>query len=414
MTPRRVLMVAYHFPPHAGSSGIQRTLRFVRHLPRFGWEPIVLTASECAYANVSDTTLADIPRDTAVHRAWALDTKLHLSIAGRYPHILARPDRWCSWWLPGAVLGARLARRYDVDAIWSTFPIGTAHLIGASLARLTGRPWVADLRDPMLQDDYPSNPALRRSYARIEDKLFNRASAVVTVTHGSAAYYANRFPEAASRLHVIRNAHDEEVFAEAERVKTSEPLVSGRFTLLHSGLIYRSERDPTQLFEALADLRRTHPDHNLCLRMRGCNDEAWLRGLADQYGLADVVEILPALSYKGAIAEMFRADALLILQAANCNMQIPAKLYEYARTGRPVIALTDPEGDTQREVLRMGAGRCAPLDSSWEIHRLLADVLQSPRQPSRPAPDTGGYLDRTAELAALLERVSGSRKSNRY
>ena len=51
---KRLMMVAYHFPPLAGSSGIQRTLNFVRHLPRFGWEPLVLTAHPRAYTRTSD------------------------------------------------------------------------------------------------------------------------------------------------------------------------------------------------------------------------------------------------------------------------------------------------------------------------------------------------------------------------
>ena len=58
---KRVLMIAYHFPPLSGSSGIQRTLRFVRYLPEFGWQPTVLTTHPRAYQQVSDDQLADVP-----------------------------------------------------------------------------------------------------------------------------------------------------------------------------------------------------------------------------------------------------------------------------------------------------------------------------------------------------------------
>lgn len=99
---KRVLMIAYHFPPMHGSSGMQRTLRFARYLPDHGWEPIVLAPSPRAYQQTDSGQLADIPQQVRVHRAFALDTARHLTVMGRYPRVLALPDRWVSWWL-GAV-----------------------------------------------------------------------------------------------------------------------------------------------------------------------------------------------------------------------------------------------------------------------------------------------------------------------
>jgi hypothetical protein len=87
-------MIAYHFPPLQGSSGIQRTLRFARYLPEFGWEPIVLTAHPRAYESVADDQLSDTPAGLHVCRAFALDTSRHLAIGSRYPALRARPDRW--------------------------------------------------------------------------------------------------------------------------------------------------------------------------------------------------------------------------------------------------------------------------------------------------------------------------------
>src|SRR5690606_38220369 len=96
---KRVLMVAYHFPPLAGSSGVQRTLRFSSYLPEHGWEPIVLTTHPRAYSTTSSAQLDQIGSGIRVVRAPAWDTKRHISVGGRYPAFLARPDRWLSWWL---------------------------------------------------------------------------------------------------------------------------------------------------------------------------------------------------------------------------------------------------------------------------------------------------------------------------
>src|SRR6185436_12541597 len=91
---KRVLMVAFHFPPLAGSSGIQRTLRFARHLPQFGWQPMILTAHPRAYERTSDDQTGDTDSIAIVERAFALDSARHLAFRGRYPAFVARPDRW--------------------------------------------------------------------------------------------------------------------------------------------------------------------------------------------------------------------------------------------------------------------------------------------------------------------------------
>ena len=153
-------MVAFHFPPLSGSSGVQRTLRFVQHLPAHGWEPLVLSASSRAYETVSDDLLAQVPAGTEVRRAFAVDAARHLSIGGRYLAAAARPDRWASWRLDGVRQGLKLIQRFKPQVIWSTYPIATAHLIGKALHQKSGLPWVADFRDPMAQQGYPADPKL--------------------------------------------------------------------------------------------------------------------------------------------------------------------------------------------------------------------------------------------------------------
>lgn len=123
-------MIAYHFPPLQGSSGIQRTLRFAQYLPQFGWHPIILTANTKAYENVSSMDLSEMIDQIPVYRSFALDTARHLSILKRYPRILAVPDRWITWWLGSIPKGLYLIKTLKPDVIWSTFPIATAHLIG--------------------------------------------------------------------------------------------------------------------------------------------------------------------------------------------------------------------------------------------------------------------------------------------
>src|SRR5256885_3270780 len=133
----RVLIIAYHFPPCIGSSGLLRSEKFARYLPEFGWVPIVLTLHPRAYESVDYRTLAGIPKGLVVLRAFAVDARRHLSFRGWYADFLALPDRWASWVFGAVPAGLLAIRKHQVKAIFSTFPISSAVLIGFLLHRLT-------------------------------------------------------------------------------------------------------------------------------------------------------------------------------------------------------------------------------------------------------------------------------------
>jgi len=408
-------MIAFHFPPCAGSSGLQRTLRFVQHLPSLGWEPVVLSAHRIAYARTSDDLMPQIPPQTKVLRPFALDTARHLSVAGRYPGFLARPDRWQSWRLPAVASALHLARRLRVDALWSTYPIATAHSIAASVHRHTRLPWVADFRDPMAQDGYPADPLIWQSFAAIEQRTLPVAARSVFTTPSAAEMYRQRFPLLApERIAVIENGYDEEAFAQAERdAPEAPPAPDHTITLLHSGIVYPSERDPSQLMKALAVLKAQHVigAGRFCVRFRASEHEDLLQRLAAEAGVSDLIQIAPPLPYNDALKEMLQVDGLLLLQASNCNEQIPAKLYEYLRARKPIVALTDATGDTAKSLARCGISAIAPLDDADGIARLVTRFVADPRSrgpwlATEQAVLQASRRSRASDLARLLEAVS--------
>lgn len=412
---KRVLMVAYHFPPMNVSSGIQRTLRFAQYLPEFNWEPAILTAHPRVYAGVSPASLAEVPPHLRVRRAFALDTARHLSLRGAYPQWLALPDRWWTWWLGAVPAGLSLIRKLKPDVLWSTYPIATAHLIGYTLHRLTGIPWVADFRDPMSEADYPSNPLERRAFQWIEYQTLRHCERAVFTAPGALRIYAERYPDISqSRLTTIENGYDESSFVGAEQSRGPGRSGSGPLVLVHSGTVYPSERDPRPFFAALSQLCANggikQGELRVVLRATGSDD--YLRGLIARYGIESIVTLEPGLPYRAALAEMLAADGLLLLQAAICNNQVPAKLYEYLRARRPILALTDPVGDTAAVLRNAGIDTIARLDSQEEIARLMVRFLELLRQQRAPVAGeatvaAASRRSRTIELAKLLDAVAG-------
>lgn len=419
----RVLMIAFHFPPFRGSSGLLRTLNFSRHLPQYGWEPVVLTAHPRAYPEVDHGSVTSIPPQVPVTRAFALDAARHLSWKGKYFDCTAIPDRWGSW-IVGAIPAAlRLVRQWQPRAIWSTYPIVTAHVIGAVVQRLTGIPWIADFRDPMVEYDpvkneyWPAEPMARAVRMRVERLVVKHSARTVFVTHGALDAYAERFPAMRrERLAVIPNGYDEENFIAAEESAFAQKKPGTPLTLLHSGGLYpESGRDTSPLFAALVDLRQHGgvTAESLRIVLRASADEANQQRLIRQYGLEDMVFLEPPIRYVEALAEMLRADGLLLFQGPLTNTQIPAKLYEYLRARRPIFAMVDPLGDTAALLRNLSVGTICSFHDKDRIAKSLSEFLTQTRLHKTPLADMT-QISRfsrqasTGDFARLLDGVGRS------
>jgi len=408
---KRLLLVAFHFPPLQGSTGVHRSLAFARYLGRHGWDVTVLTATPCAYPRQSLDNNALVPEGLRVIRALALDAQRHLALFGRYPHALATPDRWRSWIYSGLRAGHRLVREWAPHAIFSTYPIASAHEIALRLSRSCALPWVADFRDPMGQDSYPDDERIRKAYWALEQRVLQHCAAVTVTTEGTAALYRSRYPSfPADRIQVIPNGFDEMAFPPLETPTGERP--PGPLRFLHSGNLYPHERNPQFFFRAVAELRaegRLSPDiARFDLRGGGYPDR--YQPQIASLGIGDMVRLLPGLPYREALREMHDSDFLMLFQAANCNRQIPAKLYEYLYVARPVVGFTDPAGDTGKLLAELGIDTVAPLDDTAAIKSLILEVIRSASEgasyvPARTDVMRFSRAGTTETLAALLDEV---------
>ena len=414
---KRILMIAYHFPPVRVSSGIQRTLKFCTYLREYGWDPLVLTISPRAYELSSPDQLKEIPADVIVERAFGLDTSRHLSIAGKYFHRMAQPDRWVSWWPGGIWTGMKMIRQHKPAAIFSTSPIVTAHLIGQSLVTRTGLPWIADMRDSITEPGYPRDPLTWKIHRKIEENIVNRCTKAVFTTEPTRQMYAERYPDLPeSRWSVIENGFDEENFCDAETNLPIEPLgAPGQITLVHSGILYPHERDPRPFFAAIARLKMAGEIDSsrlqIILRATG-NDELYKPMIANLQ-IGDIVRLEPVVAYRAALQEMLRADGLLLFQGSICNHQIPAKIYEYYRSGKPIFALVDLGGISAKMLRQAGANDLANIADVENIVDVIRQFMKKLSHEhyagvARSFANTHSRKSRTEQLAQLLNGIVDS------
>ena len=404
---KTVLIIAFHFPPVATSSGMQRALKTARYLLEDNWRPVVLTANERAYPKVNPSQLAEIPPEVHVSRTFCLDATRHLAIRGRYPGVLAWPDRWVSWW-PGAVReGRRLIRQYRPSAIWSTFPITTTNLVAGHLAKWSGLPWIADLRDPITLEGYPRDPMRFRLARRIEAMTIERASRVIFTAEFTRSIYRDRYPQLRGRDILIPNGFDENNFPDQPGIPAAKD--STRIKLVHSGSLQPKGRNPLAFFTALRDLKSAGKisSERITVVFRGAGFEERYTRMAQELGVEDLVEFPGHLPYDEAIREMVEADGLLLFQGTVYNHAVPAKVYEYFFARKPILGILDPQGETQRVLNNAGISKTADIDSPASIASGLAEFIKAPGGESPFLPDLEliqaySRRNQTLKLATVL------------
>ena len=373
MRNRHALFVAFHYPPEASSSGVLRTLKYTRYLGDHGWRITVLTLNRRAY-DVQDSGLeSQIPAAVRVVRTPFVDVKRHLSLRGVYPGSLAVPDRWIGWW-PWAVReGRRIMRTDPVDLVYSTSPHATAHLVALALVRSARVPWVTDFRDPWYEE--PPEPGTLRvvhwAGRHLERRVIRRAARVVASTEQLRDALATRYrTEPREKFCAIANGYDEEDFE--SRPSLDGPPAS-ELLILHAGSVNPTFRDPRPLFAAVREAARRGAldTSNMRFRFLGAGpfgESAEMTRAVEAAGLAGRVEFRPRVPYERALVEQASAGLLLLLQASTDTADlVPAKLFEYLRARRPVLALVGP-GATAEFLGKTGGG--------WVVDPRSPDALR--------------------------------------
>lgn len=434
MSHRRLLMIAYDFPP--SPLGIWRTLKFCRYMPDFGWQPSVLTVEPVRSPRQDLGPLRELPPGTEVRRTGSLDPGrlAYLAAARRRPAASAssaaagRPStnargravmnvlrRWVFipddrvLWLPFAIAAARQwVREQHFDAVYTTSFPHTTHLAGAHLAKATGLPWLADFRDSWTGNYEFFRPATalhaRMQYA-LEASVVRRAARVVSATGPITEDFAARYGDQPREKFVtITNGFDDGDYAEA----APEPDRS-RFTIGYVGTLF-GDASPRAFFEAIRRLLDAEPARAEVLRLRftGSMIEPW-RDLIGHFGLQSITTVQEYVPHAEALRAMAEADALLLLVPAvrGARIMLTQKVFEYAAARRPILGLV-PEGAARSFLEELGEGPIVRPDDVETIAsavRALMDLHAAQGRIELPANPVLEKYHRRTLTKALCEQL---------
>ncbi len=432
---KKVLIITYYWIP-SGGAGVQRWVKFTKYLREFGWEPIIYTPENADYAIIDSSFEQDIPKDITVlkHKIWEpyglfrklsgkkaksmqagfinenkqsnWKDKLAIWIRGNF----LIPDPRVFWVRPSIRFLSKYLRINHIDAVVSTGPPHSMHLIAAGLKKkFPALKWIADFRDPWTNIDFYKDLNLSfiadKIHHGLEKEIIQSADAVVVVSPEMKKEYQRLDPK---QIHTITNGYDSD-----DIPKEFVPLDQA-FSISHTGTL-NAARNPETLWQALSELSQEMPEFQSALNIQliGAVDYAVLAAI-EKYGLTAQMVKIDYLPHAEAIAKQQSSQLLLLLvnRSANAKGILTGKFFEYLAVGRPIIAIGPCDGDLAQIMKETAAGTTVDFEDKDKLKSSISHYFKQYQQEGiiSQSKNIEQYSRRnlTDELSKLLDELSSS------
>lgn len=431
---KKLLIITYYWPP-AGGSAVYRWLKFTKYLREFGWEPVVYTVENGEYAELDPENAKDIPQGITILKQpiWepydlykkfigqkktekvnvgfltekkkpGLAETVSVWIRGNF----FIPDARKFWVKPSVKYLSAWLRENPVDAIVSSGPPHSMHLIAMALKKRFNLPWVADFRDPWTKIDFYNELHLSRladrKHHRLEKKVATTADSVVTVGNQMREEFEAL---GAKKVVTITNGFDT-----ADRIE-GEVEMDKKFTLAHFGTVNKA-RNPDMLWQVLAGLALENKQfaNDLELKFVGRLDSS-VREAIEKYNLGPYLNKIDFLPHKEVLLKQRQSQILLLLinQTHNAGGILTGKFFEYLAAERPILAIGPTKGDVADILISSQAGAIIDFDDREGLKTCILDYYEKYKN-SRLLVNPAGInnysrYELTKKLTSVLESIMG-------
>lgn len=442
----KVLIITYHFPPDAAVGAI-RPAKFAKYLPEFGWRPFVMTVRNKYYEKLDESKLGEFADETVIYRTSKLPNIRDIYLKLKFMVAKARgserelvenilkdkplaekqtvrkgirptlsrvfssmfvwlPDDKLGWSPVAVIRGCRIIKQEKIDAILTTSPPASAHLVGLILKMITGVKWVADFRDPWMIDF--KKPLFARTALSdhaeywMEKKVVEKADVVISATERSTQKFLSFYPGVEGNKFVtIWNGFERK---DVKRVGglTKYP----KFTITYTGTFYIG-RSPKGLLRAISELvtEKRIEAEDLAIQFIGnCRyaDGESVEKMIGDFNLSDSVHIKEWMPYNQAVEEMAKSHVLLLL-APKQPLQIPGKVFEYLGLGANIIAILD-DGATSDLLRNYKRAILVEDDDVKSLEEAILEFYQRYSNPKYQEPEV--FVD-AYERRFLTKKLTG-------
>lgn len=429
---KKVLVITYYWPP-SGGAGVQRWLKFVKYLRQYGWEPVVFTVEDGEFPERDNSLLKDIPdgieiirepikepyllyklfigrgKKEKIHAGFLTEKKKNSLLQNIAVWIRGNffiPDARMLWIKPSVNKLQKWLAQNQVDALVSTGPPHSCHLIAMKLKKLTGIPWLADFRDPWTKIDYYKDLKLTaradRKHQHLDREVISYADAVVTV----GKTMQEEFATLVSRdIDCITNGYDDDDITKENVVPDTE------FSIAHVGTMVKT-RNPMALWQALSELLKEESEfkNHLLLKLVGKVDVTVQESLT-QFGLHTYVKFTDYLNHDDVVKVQRQSQLLLLVinRTHNAKGVLTGKLFEYMAASRPVLCIGPVDGDAAQIVNETQCGKAVDYDDVNSLKKIVRDYymqyLQHRLNTSSVNVEKYSRRTLTEKLVQVLDRI---------
>jgi len=397
---KKVLIFAYYFPPLSGS-GVQRTLKFVKYLRDFGWEPVVVTVDESNFPLKDETLINEIPEEIEIIKIKekiALDTKQFEKLINLYKIIVNDnkiidefvnevnktgkyifvPDQNIFWSLNVIDSINKYIDLSDIDILYTTSGPYSAHFIGYYLKLHYQKPWIADFRDewtksPLFNLD-EHNLIYKINY-QLEDSIVKYADNVLTTTHKAAENYIQRFNLSEHKVKTITNGYDEEDFKNIKIITDR----NDKFTIFHNGIIY-ANRFPFSFIYAIKNLveKKLIPREKLSIIFAYTDNDEKYKELIKNMGIDDIISFIGYLQHKDSLNLCNSSDLLLLIIGKEDKWKsvYTGKIFEYIRLCKPIISISPQNSIAESLINELNRGKNFDYDDQKGIEEYILNMFR--------------------------------------
>lgn len=397
---RKVLVIAYYFPP-MGYSGVQRTAKFVKYMPDFGWEPTVLTIQPKYYYAFDNYLLKEIEnRGIRVIRTGTKDptqriinqkkikSEIIRKVFNRISQTFFLPDNKKGWMKPALREARKLLSLETFDIIFATAPPYTSFLIGTELKKEFGIPLILDYRDAWLDDGlsfYPT-PFHRWIVKSMEKKVLHQSNKIVSYTRQIKEHILKNYPFIKpDEIVIIPHGYDEEDF----EVKSENLRSSNKFRITYSGAFY-DERTPKFFLKAIEKLLFERPDLESQIEFYfvGNFPKYYYRKI-QKSKYKSIFHFTDYVNHQENIKYLLSSDVLwlMIRHSKNPHLYATSKLFEYMGTTKPILACVPLNGAAASILKDYGAAFIVEPEDVEGIKNKLIELFELYKNDALPKAD---------------------------
>lgn len=400
---KKVLIITYYWPP-AGGGGVMRWLKMSQYLyADTDWEPIVYTAKNAGYLIEDESLIKEVPNEIRIICEPIVEPNNFLSILGlgKFKKSIASggvatgksksslkeriilwirsnifiPDARFLWINPSVRRLTKLLKEEKIDAIISTGPPHSMHLIAMKLRKKFNIPWVADYRDPWtfidFFEDLDLNTSSYNKHLKLEREVLKFADKLVTVSPSWAEEFKKRFN---ANFEIIYNGYDPADFQLNNDIQLDK-----HFSITHIGSLNK-DRNTALFWEVLAVLSKELPTFKEKLKIRLIGTVTPdLKSLIESLGLENQISIESYKPHKEVVELIMKSQLLLLLinNTSNVGGIIPGKLYEYLGAQRPIICIGNPNSDSAHIIQSSNAGKVCHFEDVSCMKKVLVDYFNN-------------------------------------